>query len=243
MKKLNNLKTYENFRNSKNNEFEEINEFFGLGKKLKNWASKAVGGNIAKIEKAVQNYEEEYEKALKLQQDSIEKMNPDDEQLSERLKKLRGAAEKKKKALEKNLNSTLKKLSTNQREKEFAEMTKSESEMRLIDKEIEMFQSADIESEEIKNLVDNLSDKREKEEKDAKESAKKMKALQDKADKTDGDKLEAGKEIVYTRKDGTENKAKISDNQEDIEDNMIRMKSLDNDNEFVIKKDNIKKAE
>lgn len=41
------------------------------------------------------------------------------------------------------MNTQLKQIISNQREREYAEMTKSESEMKLIDNEIEMFSKVD----------------------------------------------------------------------------------------------------
>lgn len=219
--------------------YEPVLEFFGLGNKIKNAFSKAIGGNIGKIDNSLNKYKDAYEKLLEETQTVINKLDDkDNEEIKGKLTQLSSALSKKRSIIQKQLNLELKQITINDREKTYAEVQKNSIELELIEKEINMLTELNVDTEmtdKLEKLKNDTQDKFKQGTKQLKELTKVNKQNTNNKTKDDAQtKFKEGEKIEYELKDGgTATNVVVKDNNDSV---IIKNKE---GKEFTISKDKI----
>jgi len=213
-------------------EDQQINELFGFGNKIKNAFSKAIGGNISKIDKALNTYKDEYEKLLKEKQSVLNELESDDaNEIKNRLNKLDKTLDKKKELIVNKLKNDLKGVVKNDREQTYLDVQENAIKLELINKEIKMLSTLETPGEMSDRLTKLKTDTTNK----VKEYTKKLKTLSKEEKSEDGNKeLKVGEPVKYKLKDGGDTENELVS----INDDTITIKTKKG-KEFDIPKDRI----
>lgn len=214
-------------------EQEPVNELFsGLKDKIKNSFSKMIGGNVSKIDKAINTYKEEYEKLSGERASVLQELENEDseEVVKNRLIKIDNALDKKKQLITDKLENSLKNIIKNDRERTYANLQKNSVSLELIEKEIEMLSKLKVKTDLSKKLDKLKRDTQKK----IKSDNTKLKELKNKKENSKDTGLVVGSKIKYIKKNGEETEntlVKVNNNTVTIE--------TDSGEKFDIDKKNI----
>lgn len=222
-------------RSLQEKEQEPVNELFsGLKDKIKNSFSKMIGGNVSKIDKAINIYKDEYEKLSEERASVLQELeNEDSEEIvKNRLIKLDNALDKKKQLITDKLENSLKGVIKNDREQTYANIQKNSVSLELIEKEIEMLSKLKVKTDLSKKLDKLKKDTQKK----IKSDNTKLKELKNKKENSNDSELTVGSKIKYTKKNGEETEntlVKVNNNTVTIETDSG--KKFDIDKKSIIK--------
>ena len=216
------------------NNQEPINELFGLRDKIKNSFSKMIGGNVKKIDNALNTYKDEYAKLLEEKTSVLNELENENSEdvVKSRLTKLDSALDQKKQLIIQKLKNNLKTIIKNEREQTYADIQENSISLELINQEIEMLSKLKVKT--------NLSKKLDKLKKDTQKQIQndntKLKELKKKKENSNDSGLVVGSKIKYTKKDGEETENTLVK----VNNNTITIQT-DSGEKFDIDKKNIVK--
>ena len=226
------IRTYESFRNTEIDSSDELTneEFLGLGKLIPDWLKNIRVKNSGKIDKALKEYKEGYEKSNKDLSSLLDSKDDIDE---DRLKDIQSALLKKRNLLSKKLDNTLEKLTKdNEKSKNYANVKRNTIEIELIDSELESYQQMGLEeSEYVKKLKENSDTAKEQKAESEKElkSAKKAKENSKTKIESEEDAL-VGDILLYTNNDEDKFIAKVTEEGKLIRiSNVVDKKTFDDE--------------